>query len=155
MARPRVPIEQRFWAKVDKAGEDDCWEWTGAKSRGYGTISRDAADGGKTALAHRISWEIHHGEIPKGLSYHGMVVCHSCDNPGCVNPRHLRLDTQAGNLKEAVGKGRMGGNAANLRIGSDDLERDPSGRYLLDATPGKRRKSGRRDPGRRTGRAGM
>lgn len=106
MARPRVPIEQRFWAKVDKGEPDECWEWTGAKSRGYGTITRDAADGGTTALAHRVSWEIHNGPIPKNMSYHGMVVAHSCDNPACVNPNHLWLGTQGQNLKDMIEKGR-------------------------------------------------
>ncbi len=51
--------------------------------------------------AHRISWEIFHGKpVPKDL-----VICHSCDNKRCVNPEHLRADTQAFNNHEAIERG--------------------------------------------------
>jgi hypothetical protein len=56
---------------------------------------------GKKWLAHRLAWFVMHGSLESDK-----VVCHSCDNPCCVNPDHLRLDTQSGNVLEAVAKGR-------------------------------------------------
>jgi DNA modification methylase len=89
-------LENRFWAKVIKA--DACWEWKGKKqNKGYGRILID----GKEISAHRISWEIHFGPIPEGL-----MVCHHCDNPGCVRPDHLFLGTMQDNWQDSSDKGR-------------------------------------------------
>ena len=90
-------IEQRFWEKVC-CYPGECWEWLGGRHpAGYGRINVD----GKNKAAHRVSWEINQGPIPIGL-----CVLHKCDNPGCVNPDHLWVDTQAANNKDMFAKGR-------------------------------------------------
>ena len=89
-------LADQFWGKVDRTG--DCWLWTGnINSDGYGRIGVNY----KNILAHRFSWGLHFGMIPKGMN-----VLHECDNPPCVNPAHLFLGTQADNMKDMVAKGR-------------------------------------------------
>jgi HNH endonuclease len=85
----------RFWKYVKK--ENNCWLWTGATAKGYG----DLQVGDKRQRAHRISWMLHRGKIPKG-----MFVCHKCDNPPCVNPAHLFLGTNRDNILDCHLKGR-------------------------------------------------
>ena len=100
-----MPLIERFFQKVDKSGSEaypDCWIWKGGKtSKDYGSFKyyQDRPAIG----AHVSSYLFHLGEVPKG-----MLVCHHCDNPPCVNPEHLFLDTNSGNMKDMFKKGRNG-----------------------------------------------
>lgn len=89
----------RFWSKVDKTSNPNgCWEWTASKGTwGYGQLYVN----GKIIATHRFSYELHNGAFDKSL-----FVCHSCDNPSCVNPEHLWLGTATDNHKDMVYKKR-------------------------------------------------
>ena len=89
---------QRFWHWVDKGAPDACWLWQGKTDKdGYGTLK----DGPKLLRAHRLSFEMHKGEIPAGH-----LVRHSCHTPGCVNPGHLSTGTHFDNAMDKVMAGR-------------------------------------------------
>jgi len=111
---PKTPIEVRFWRMVPvQRGEDTCWEWAGSlDNHGYGQIS--VGTGKAPAKAHRVSWEVHNGQLPIGS-----VVCHLCDNPSCVNPAHLVAADQKENMRQASTRGRLNPRSIlNLRPGA-------------------------------------
>lgn len=99
---------ERFWAKVNKT--DGCWEWTGGvlKKMCYGRYFL----GGKTVLAHRYSYIIHHPLTIDLWEHREICVCHKCDNPRCVNPSHLFLGSSEDNNKDREAKGRGGQTGA-------------------------------------------
>ena len=91
-------VLKRFWQKVNINEVDSCWIWIAARNRqGYGEFFVN----GKLMRAHRVSWMIMRGNIPSGL-----FCCHHCDNPPCVNPKHLFLGTQNDNMVDAIKKER-------------------------------------------------
>jgi hypothetical protein len=91
-------LKDRFYLKFTINNENGCWEWAANRfPKGYGCFKLN----GKSQAAHRVSYEIHIGKIKKG-----MVICHHCDNPCCVNPAHLFMGTQKENLLDRKEKGR-------------------------------------------------
>lgn len=89
---------KQFWDKVDLDHKYACWEWIGGKCfGGYGQFRFQAS--GNTA--HRFSWFIHFGVIPKGL-----CVLHRCDNRSCVNPFHLYIGSHKENTQDAIRRKR-------------------------------------------------
>jgi hypothetical protein len=87
------PIAERYWAKVDKRGPDECWPWLGGKTRdGYGQIFEGPGHNKSftpTRFAHHLALEFAGVEVPPG-----MVRDHICKNRGCQNPAHIRVVTQ-------------------------------------------------------------
>jgi hypothetical protein len=87
-----------FYAHV-KRDDRGCWVWQGSRTRdGYG---RYFVDGGEVR-AHVFAWEYENVIVPRGK-----CVCHHCDNPPCVNPKHLFLADHRGNMADMVAKGRQ------------------------------------------------
>lgn len=88
----------RFWSKVDKSSLEGCWNWTGYRNKlGYGQFNYLSVH----ILAHRFSYQTKFGRIKP----HD-CVCHSCDNPSCVNPAHLWFGTHKDNMADMFAKKR-------------------------------------------------
>ncbi len=97
-----LPVIDRFMKKVAVVN-GGCWIWIGAKNlQGYGRLAvlKDER-WHRGRHASRTSYELFIGPIPQG-----MCVCHTCDNPSCVNPSHLWVGTHKQNSQDMVAKGR-------------------------------------------------
>lgn len=111
----RAPMTERI-AKHTRRAANGCLEWTGAlNDAGYGRL----IDGRRNVRAHRANWELHNGPIPDGL-----LVLHRCDNPKCVDPKHLFLGTNTDNIRDMVCKGRglVGEHHGNSRTTLADVQ---------------------------------
>ena len=92
----KVTRAERFWSRVTR--KDQCLVWTGTKDRdGYGKVTWY----GRTMRAHRVAYLLANGNIPSGSH-----VCHSCDRPECVTPKHLWLGSNAENHADSAAKAR-------------------------------------------------
>lgn len=109
-----------FWNRVIiTANDNQCWLWKGAfDNKGYGNKYWN----GKFRKAHQVAWILPNYVIPRG-----MEICHSCDNPACVNPKHLFLGTRQDNVDDMVAKNRgnypgsKGEKNGNRKLRSEDV----------------------------------
>jgi hypothetical protein len=86
--------KERFFKFVEK--NKSCWNWKGRISKGYGIFNHS-----KLITAHRFSYILHNGNIPDKK-----IICHTCDNPKCVNPKHLYAGTHKDNTNDMLERGR-------------------------------------------------
>lgn len=109
-------MSERLADKYVESG--DCWIWTGAKNKnGYGCVSTGK---GTSTTAHKASYQVHVGPVAEGLD-----VCHKCDNPSCINPKHLFLGTRKENMQDSKRKGRQNpARAKGEETGSSKLTND-------------------------------
>lgn len=94
----------RFWNKVAITADfEKCWVWQGSfRRRGYGRFAVTVeTNKDKSFAAHRIAYYLHYKIDPIGS-----IILHKCDNPSCVNPRHLRIGTNEENTEDMMSKGR-------------------------------------------------
>lgn len=92
-----VSEAETFWKNVQRGAADECWPWLrSTNGRGYGRLNFR----GKHWGAHRVAYTLHHGKEPK------LCVLHSCDNPICCNPAHLREGTHHDNMRDMDERGR-------------------------------------------------
>lgn len=94
-------IRAKFWEKVDRRGDDECWPWTASvNAAGYGRAYAVINGKRRYMLAHRLSMLLHLAREPEGQ------INHKCDNPACVNPAHLYEGTQRENVRDCIARGR-------------------------------------------------
>lgn len=99
MSFDKINIRLRFCNHINipfDATNNECWLWKGASKNGYGVIWQD----GKHKYAHQVSYLLYKGDI------NDKCVCHTCDNPLCINPNHLSLGSHQENMMDMVRKGR-------------------------------------------------
>lgn len=110
-------VKKRFERNFSVEPKTGCWLWNGYVSKsGYVRFKFRST----MFLAHRVSWILYRGEIPKGSGHHGICVLHKCDVRKCVNPDHLFLGTQSDNVQDCIKKKRhramCGENHGNSKL---------------------------------------
>lgn len=92
----------KFLCKFNIGADNECWMWHSTKQpNGYGVFGLGVGANQYSEKAHRYSYKKYIGDIPKG-----MYVCHSCDEPSCVNPEHLFIGSSFDNTQDMFRKGR-------------------------------------------------
>jgi hypothetical protein len=113
-----VTRPELFWAKIERRGADDCWEWQASGYQdGYGKHQLKTPKGWRERAAHRIAYVLATNTPLRA----GVHILHSCDNRACCNPNHLSLGDRIRNRKEALDRGRWkrrsirGGQSASAK----------------------------------------
>ncbi len=99
-------VIDRFWSKVAiTANDEKCWEWQASKrGNGYGRFTITKSTMNKSSyISSRVAYYIKNNVDPIGK-----VIMHSCDNPSCVNPKHLSIGTYKENSIDREKKNRSG-----------------------------------------------
>lgn len=115
----RISLKDNFERSYIINKNTGCWEWQKNRDKkGYGTIGSHIGDKRITKFAHRVSYELYKGEIPIN-----MIVCHACDNPGCVNPDHLWIGTHQDNINDKIKKNRglFGSKHQNSKLTEEQI----------------------------------
>lgn len=127
-AMPECSTEDlvRFFSKAELSfNEDECWHWKAGKDTGgYGCFSLN----GITYTSNRVAYYLFNKQDP---AY--MHVLHTCDNRGCVNPKHLFLGTNYDNILDKMSKGRQGRPKGELSGPKKYPERYPKGSRMANA----------------------
>ena len=99
LSQVRATVEERFWAKVDRRGETECWLWTASRVNGYGQFMPER---GRPQVAHKYLYILRNGPVPDGLELH-----HLCVNRHCVNPAHIEAVTRSVSIRDRVVRREM------------------------------------------------
>jgi hypothetical protein len=103
--RKRRNEAERFWEKVDRRGEDECWPWLAGKHKGYGAF-REAGyrSHERKAPAPQVAYRLTYGPLREGLE-----IDHICLNKLCCNPAHLDAVTHSENMRRLWERGTCTG----------------------------------------------